>query len=142
MTEALGEFPRQIAENGNHDIWMLLGELVKFFDSQSVADDPFVGDDVGGASAAVEKCHFSESQTRSDGRDPLVTPTFAMKFNLDADSAAREDEEELRGIASAHDDVALLEHEWADDTFDQLALPGCQAVEKIDLVKRELRSGG
>ncbi|ODS02277.1 hypothetical protein AUC71_16165 [Methyloceanibacter marginalis] len=115
-------------------------QLMQLLDAEAVANHPLIGDDVGGAFAAVEQGHLSESEAGADRGHALAPFAFAVNLDLDADRAARQHEEQLGWVAFAHDDVAFVEHERPDDGFNQPAFLGGQALEQIDLRHRELRA--
>ena len=113
------------------------GKLLQLLDRQPIADHPLVGDDVGGALAAVEQRHLAEAQARSDRRHPLLA--FAWDPDLDADRAAGHHEEELCLGALADDDLALVEDQRPHDGFDEPVFLGLQSLEQVEFGKGEFR---
>src|SRR5262245_21193198 len=61
--------------------------------------------------------------------------------DLHAHAAPRQDKEQLRLVALAHDDLSLLENERVHDGLHQPVFLGIEAFEHIELREREFRLG-
>ena len=98
-------------------------KLLQLLDGNAVTYHALIGDHVGGAHAAVEQRHLAESKPWAKRRNAALL--FAGRgWNLDlyAHASPRQREKELRLVALADDDLALLEHERFHDRLDQRLL--------------------
>ena len=68
MPQPLGELARQIAQDGDHDVRVLDSEILQLLDTEPVTDHPLIGDDVGGALAAVENAYLKQQLVASNAR--------------------------------------------------------------------------
>jgi hypothetical protein len=91
---------------------MMFGrELLQLLDGEPVADHLLIGDHVGRAVATVEQRHLAEGEPRAQGRHAaLALSGRGGDPDLHADAAACQHEEQLRLVALADDDLALVEH--------------------------------
>jgi hypothetical protein len=66
--EPLGEVAHHVPEDHIEDMRMLIADFAKMIDGESVADDPFVGDNIGRAPTAVQQSHLAEGKPRTERR--------------------------------------------------------------------------
>jgi len=118
---------------------MALADLAQLVDRKAVADHPVVGDDIGGAVAAVEQRHLAERDARperGDADDALaVVFGIGLETELDGHGAAGDDEEQVGLVALGDDRLARLEDHRPDEALENAQVVAWQAGEDIELAE-------
>src|SRR6476619_4749008 len=89
---------------------------------------------------AAEQRHLAKSKPWADGgHAPPLLAGLGGNLDLHAHAAPRQDEEQLRLVALADDDLSLLENERVHDGLHQPVFLGIEALEHIELGECEFR---